>query len=398
MPAQSITDTFCRNVKPPRKDDKPNQATYTDTLERGLALVLIVSYGGSKTFRVLTYTNGKPHSRKLGTYPAMTVKKARAKAREYWQNPEKFEAQAQPDSFKEVAEQWLKRHVEKKALRSRPEIERCLNVYVFPKWKNRRFLEIRRAEVNVLLDGIEDANGARQADVVLSIVRSIFNWFQLRNEHYVSPVVKGMKRNGGKTARGRILNDDEIKALWRAADECGTFGALCKVALLTAQRREKVTSLRWSDIDSDGVWTIPTDTREKGNVGVVQLPSMVLDIINAQPRLAANPFIFPAARGTKPFNNFADSKAMLDSKLPKNMPAWTVHDLRRTARSLLSRCGVLPHVSEQVLGHKLQGVEGIYDRHSYAHEKADALQRLAALVDRILNPPTGNVVTMARKA
>jgi integrase len=218
----------------------------------------------------------------------------------------------------------------------------------------------------------------------------------LRNEHYVSPVVRGMERND-KGARSRILNDDEIRALWQAAGDCGAFGALCKVAVLTAQRREKIATMRRKDIDADGVWTIPTDAREKGNIGVVQLPSMVLDIINAQPRIAGNPYIFPAARGTKPFSSFSDGKAALDDKMPKEIPQWQLHDLRRTARSLLSRAGVLPHVSEQVLGHKLQGVEGIYDRYSYAHEKADALQRLAALVDRILNPPTGNVVTMARK-
>ena len=55
MPARSITDAFARNVRPPQKTDKPNQVSYLDTMERGLALVLVVSYGGSKSFRVLTY-------------------------------------------------------------------------------------------------------------------------------------------------------------------------------------------------------------------------------------------------------------------------------------------------------------------------------------------------------
>jgi integrase len=386
MPTQSITDAFVRNVKLPLKTDTPNQATYVDTLERGLALVLIVSYGGSKTFRVLTYTNGKPHSRKLGIYPAMTVRVARAQAREYWSNPVKFEAQAQPDTFKAVADLWIKRHVESKQLRTRDEIERCLAVYVYPRWKDRRFLEIRRGEVNVLLDHIEDKHGKAQADKVLSIIRAICNWHQSRHEHYTSPVVRGMARNKGNTARDRILTDDEIRALWQAADDSGTFGAFLKVALLTGQRSSKVAGMRWDDING-AVWIIATEAREKGNAGELALPTMVLDVINAQPRIAGNPFVF-AGRGGRPFGNHSAVKAAL--KLPKDMPAWTVHDLRRTARSLLSRAGVQPHVSERVLGHAMPGVEGIYDRHAYFEEKADALERLATLVGRILNPPAAD--------
>ena len=69
MPSKIITDAFVRNVKSPRKDDKHKQLSFIHTLERGLALVLVVSYGGTRTFRVMTYLNGKPRSVKLGTYP-----------------------------------------------------------------------------------------------------------------------------------------------------------------------------------------------------------------------------------------------------------------------------------------------------------------------------------------
>ena len=74
------------------------------------------------------------------------------------------------------------------------------------------------------------------------------------------------------------------------------------------------------------------------------------------------------------------------------MKAWRLHDLRRTARSLLSRAGVLPHVAEQVLGHKIKGVEGIYDRHDYAKEKAEALKALGILVMQITSP-ANNVIS-----
>jgi len=147
MPATPISDAFVRNVKPPSAEGQ-RQITYLHNLERGLSLVLVVSYGGTKTFRALTYVDGKPRSRKLGTYPQMSVKQARAGARAYWENPAKFEAQEAVGSFQEIAESWLKRHVEANKLRSRREIERQLNKYVFPVWKGRRFLDIRRREVN----------------------------------------------------------------------------------------------------------------------------------------------------------------------------------------------------------------------------------------------------------
>ena len=72
---------------------------------------------------------------------------------------------------------------------------------------------------------------------------------------------------------------------------------------------------------------------------------------------------------------------------------WTVHDLRRTARSLMSRAGVRPDIAERVMGHAIEGVEGVYDRHSYVVEKADALRKLAGLIERIVEP-TDNVVAL----
>ena len=128
----------------PAKPAKPNseklkQVAYLDTRDRGLAVTLIVSSGGTKAFRVLTYRNGKPRSIKLGTYPQMSVKDAWDQARAYFDDPKRFEAKAETGTFKDIAEQWIKRHVDENKLRSKGEIERCLKVYVYPKWGNRNF-------------------------------------------------------------------------------------------------------------------------------------------------------------------------------------------------------------------------------------------------------------------
>jgi integrase len=400
MPARHLTDAFVRSLKPPdpnkkNKKGKPiKQVVYIDTTERGWALLLVVSYGGTKAFRALTYVNGKARSRKLGTYPRLSLKQARDTAREYFENPDRFETQAQVGSFKETAEKWFKRHVESEGLRSAKEIRRQLERYVYPRWGARKFLEIRRREVNELLDDIADNHGGSQANAVLATLRAIMQWHQARDEHYTSPIVRGMRRKK-PSRRERILNDSEIRAVWKAAEGCGTFGAMVRVLLLTAQRRTKVATMRWDDIVDD-VWTIRKEDREKGTGGKLRLPRAALEVIAHQPRIAGNLYVFPAARGRGPINSFGQGKRELAALIPNEMRDWTLHDLRRTARSLLSRAGVLPHIAERVLGHAQPTIQQVYDRHEYEPEKADALQRLADLLANIINPPEGNVVALRR--
>jgi integrase len=130
-------------------------------------------------------------------------------------------------------------------------------------------------------------------------------------------------------------------------------------------------------------WEIASEAREKANAGSLILPEAVMAIIRAQPRFGANPYVFAASHGGGPFNAFSQRKSELDALLG-TMEPWRLHDLRRTARSLMSRAGVRPDIGERVLGHAIPGVEGVYDRHSYSDEKADALQRLSDLVERIV--------------
>jgi integrase len=336
----------------------------------------------------------------LGASDVLRIEEARDKARKAIKRIKAglppFEAlPVKPDSFEDVANNWLKRHVAAKGLRTRDEIERCLQKYVLPHWRDREFESLRRSDVARLLDHVEDNHGRRQADVVLSIVRAIGNWHATRNDDYVSPVVKGMHRTDPDAGRReRILNDDELRALWKATerkaaeggekDVPGVFSGLVRILLLSAQRLEKVRTMRWDDIDADGVWTIPTGAREKSTAGSLKLPKTAVDIIRSHPRFASNAHVF-AGIGSGPFNNMSVAKATLDKASGVN--GWRLHDLRRTARSLMSRADVRPDIAERVLGHAIKGVEGIYDRHRYDAEKADALQRLAHLVETIVKPP-----------
>ena len=375
------------------------QVDYFENLKRGLTLALRVSYGGSKAWRVIFYKGGKARSKTLKPHwPKLGVQAARKAADKF--DPDAASASAQTGSFKAVAENWIKQYVDKKGLRSKPEIERQLNKYVYPEWATTKFYDIRRHEVSQLLDKIEK-NGPSQADAVLATLRGIMNWHQSRDDKYTSPIVKGMKRDQrplGERARDRILSDQEIRLVWKACETMGTYGALVRILLLTLQREAKVATMRRDDV-KDGVWTIRTEAREKGNAGALKLPKVARDIIEAQPEIDGNPFVFPGSlqgrrlkSGKKPteppaFNSFSEQKKELDAKLPSNMPPWTLHDLRRTARSLFSHAGVNRDIAERVLGHVIPGVEGVYDRYQYFDEKADALEKLATLLHGIINPP-----------
>jgi integrase len=386
---ERFTEIGVRKLKPP---PKPQRIDKIHTITRGLGLALRLSYSGSKTWRVLYYVNGRPSTKTLGKFPDVSVSEAYKKARKF--DPEAANKHAAVGTFKQVAEDYLLNHVQAEGLRTQNEIVRCLNKYVYPSWGSKPFAKIRRGEVTALRDEIRNNHGKRQANVVVTILSGLMNWYAIRNEDYVTPIVKGMRFK--TQTRERTLSDAEIKLVWEACD--GTFGDIVKLLLLTAQRREKVTSMRWADL-KDGVWVIPAEPREKSNAGTLRLPPMAREIVEARYRIAENPYVFVGRTKGGCFNSFSQGKAELDERLPKDMPQWQLHDLRRTARSLMSRAGVTPHVAERVLGHVIGGVEGTYDRHGYDAEKGHALEALASLVERIINPPEGeNVVAYPRKA
>jgi integrase len=379
---KTLTDKGVAALKP-----RPQRYAYPDPECRGH--YVRVQPSGVKTYvTVARNPYGKQVWHTIGSADVMGIEDARTQARTAIGRtrkglPASEAPPVQPDAFKVVAETWLRRHVAKEKLRTRPEIERCLAKYVFPHWAGRIFTSIRRSDITALLDHVEDSHGSRQADIVLGIVRSIANWYATRHDDYLSPFTRGMRRVGSKTRkRARVLDDAELRSVWKQAEANGSFGALIRMLLLTGQRRGAVLRMRWGDISTGGVWEIPTEEREKGNAGSLQLPRQALAIIVTQPRISNNPYVFAAARGDGPLNGFSKAKLAFDKHC--GVAGWTLHDLRRCARSLLSRAGVRPDIAERVLGHAIPGVEGVYDRHRYDAEKADALAKLAELIENIV--------------
>jgi integrase len=377
---------------------KPQRIDKIHTIDRGLGLALRLSYSGSKTWRVLYYVHGQPRTQTLGKFPAVSVAEAYKKVRKF--DPEAASKKVETGTFKQVAEDYVLNHVQAEGLRSEKELVRCLTKYVYPAWGSKPFAEIRRREVSELRNEIRNKHGKRQANVVVTILAGLMNWYAInKSEDYITPIIKGMRFKKTE-ARSRALTHDEIRTVWAACEKpvLGTFGAIVKVLLLTAQRREKVGSMKWQDV-VDGVWTIPIEDREKGNAGTLKLPEAVRAIIDAQPVIAGNPYVFAGrSRGQAftHFHSFSQGKAELDAMAP--IAPWTLHDLRRTARSLLAGTDVPRDHAERLLGHVIPGVEGTYNRHGYVEEKAHALKALAGAIDSIMNPRPDNVVDLHARA
>jgi integrase len=296
---------------------------------------------------------------------------------------------------------------------------------------------------------VRKLGGPVMADHVLATLRKFMNWHAARDSDFVSPIVKGMARTKPKErARKRVLTDDELKALWAALDKNDDapknkraapdlFAALVRTLLLSAQRREEVSGMARSELEDD-IWTIPPTRHKTGKGGepkVVPLPKAVLAIIEKVPQVDKSDLVFTTS-GETAFSGFSKAKRRLDRNMIAELRQvaterkdsvalakldevvrllaaarkndkvaqkklatawWTLHDLRRTAKTLMARAGVRPDISERVLGHVIGGVEGVYDRHAYITEKKEALEKLGVMVQQIVTPPSGSNVVLLKK-
>jgi integrase len=192
------------------------------------------------------------------------------------------------------------------------------------------------------------------------------------------------------------LDDREIRDLWTALDDLKNDAPICyprfvRTLLYVAQRREEVSRMVWEEIEGDA-WAIPKERSKNKLANVVPLTKEVRNLLGPKQN---GGFVFSNEKdGRRAFSGFSKAKAALDRKIADlrkregraAIPHWVHHDLRRTGRSLMSRAGVLPDIAERVLGHVIPGVRGTFDCYEYFDEKRDALEKLAALIERILLP------------
>jgi len=371
-------------------------ATRLELPDKGAAgLYLVVQPSGHRAWAVRYRFAGKPAKLTLGEWPAMTLAEARKAAADALHEVSEGRdpgaakkaarakaSAAAADTFAAIWTEYLSREGGK--LRSIGQRESLLTRLVLPVIGDKPIEAIKRTDIIRLLDRIEDQSGVRSADLALAYISKIMNWHAARSDEFRSPIVRGMARGNAKeSARERTLADDEIRAVWTAAGGMGPFGGMVRFLLLTAARRTEAAAMTWGEFDG-GDWLLPA-SRNKTKVDLLRPLSAAARAILAElPRIDDSKWVF-TNNGTHQMGSFGRLKAQMDQA--SGVTKWVLHDLRRTARSLMSRAGVNSDHAERCLGHVIAGVRGTYDRHTFHGEKRVAFEALATQVEHILNPP-----------
>ena len=245
MARQTLTDIGVAKLKP-----KAARYNYTDPNLPGH--YVRVTPTGAKTFAAIVRNPaGKQELITIGDAATLPIAESRARARVAMQRVKDGLPAFPPPavSFGSVAMEWVVRKAEPEEFRSLPEIRRQLAKNILPRWNDLEITSIGKTAISGLLDKIQDECGARQADWCLTVIRMILRWHASRVDGYNPPLFIGMRRQSAKKQRrSRTLDDHEIRRVWAAADQSGTYGALIKTLILTGQRLDKVQTMFWSDL------------------------------------------------------------------------------------------------------------------------------------------------------
>lgn len=386
-----LTDTKIAAIKPPAS----GQDEHPDNKVTGLRLR--VGASGKKTWIVRRRVGAKVVNKKIGTYPLMGLAAARKEAEKVLAALDRDgSTEALDRTFGAVAGHWIT-NVAKEKNSSWKLQERRLEMHVLPVWRDRKIVDIKRADIRDLLDGVE---GDVLPNRVLTIIKTVFRYALSRDWIEASPV-EGIAKPKDESARDRVLDMEEITRIWSAAALLGyPAGMFIRLLILTGQRRTEVGSMRWADVNiGEGTWILPSDATKSDRAHLVPLSEAALAILNTAPEMG--PYVF-TTDGETHFHGFSKSKARLDDFMAASgnvIASWTLHDLRRSAATHMVRLGVPETTVGRVLNHAPQGVTAkVYALHSYAPEKRGALDRWAAEVLRAVSGLPVNKVVKLRGA
>jgi integrase len=352
---------------------------------------LRVSPKSKRTFILVNRFGGRyPTARSLGAYPDISLSEARDKAREWRKliangiDPKVEKEQRQREqrrqtanTFVTVAEDFLT-HIS--GQRRADDAARTMRRAFIPRWGNRPIATIERSDIRQAIEDTVKRGKRSMAHVEFALLRRLFNFALARDIIDRSPCDRMRPTDfiGETRHRDRILADNELRALWKACDELGyPFGSMVKLLLLTGTRRSEAAEARWSEFDlGKAVWTIPQHRAKSAAPHVIPLTPDILALLDTLPRLGD--CVFSYSYGATPMAVSAPLKRSLDAAMSKHlgrsMPAWVLHDARRTVRSNLPRLRVPTEISELVIGHSKRGLQKIYDQYAYFDEKREALQ------------------------
>jgi integrase len=341
---------------------------------------------------------GHAHWHTLGNYPDMTLAEARRDARQarvlldQGQDPAAVKRARiaeirRKGSFGQLCDEWYASEVEGKV--KHPEVhKRYLVKYLRPALANLLVDSIRTDDILRAVNRLKKDHPTAANDL-LRIAKQILDFAVRRHVLSYNPAASlTPRRDGGgsERPRTRCLTEDELSRLFMSARGSESFGEqnllATKLLLALCVRKGELFAAKWSEFDLEGtttqgsVWHLPASRTKTG--AALDIP-LVPDVVGALKRLqelrSRSEYVFPRRRH--------DKQSRYEHVLDHGLAPFTVHDFRRTARTILSRLGIRREVAERCLGHKLRGVEGTYNTHDFFDERRAALKQWTDLLGEI---------------
>ena len=373
-----------------------------DTEQKGLG-VRVTKQGG-RVF-ILQWIDGATRDKRrevLGDFGQITLKQARQaaqarlgdvakgidpravrKAQEAAVKAAKAEAAF---TLASLLDDWAKLHLAQRRERYQAEAIRSLSI-AFDDELKRPASALSRAKVLQVVDAYDKEGKHATARLVRAYGRACFAWAVKRGKLASNPF-QGLPAGVKSQPRERLLNDDEIGAIWNAACAMAEpYGPFIRLLMLSLMRREEVAAMKWSELSPDlTAWACPGSRMKKGAAHIVALSDAAREALGAITRLDGQDLVF-STTGKTPISGFSKVKARLDKA--SKVTGWVLHDFRRAGVSHLARLGHSAVLADALLAHKgqaLSDVARVYQVHDFADERKAALQAWAAHVLRCAKP------------
>lgn len=354
----------------------------------------------------LSLADARKEAKRLSAQVALGTDVAGVKQARKAEAIAKIEAEARAVTVADLADEYFERMIvgrwkHPNIVRSRIEKD------IKPSIGRMKVEAVRPADIDAMLQKVVKRGAPTVANDVLRWVRRMFDYAVKRHLCEYNPAgAFDLSDAGGKEeARDRALSRAELVTFFQAMRTAKGFSVenelAVKLLLLLAVRKQELTGARWKEFDLDGaVWHLPGERTKTGVPISIPLPSIAVEWLRELHRLACGTdHVFPARKMQHRMvpHIHENTLNVALAKVPHGLEPFTIHDLRRTARTQLAGLGVPPHVAEKVLNHRLKGVEGRYDRYDYFEERKVALSQWAALLAQ-LEQGGANVVPLHEKS
>lgn len=394
----ALTDTALKALKP---KDKP----YTVADDRGLYVEVFPT--GGIVWRYRYRIGGRREKLTLGKYPALTLKNARLKRDEAAQAAAMDKSPAQQKQLAKRAAadattvaEFGERFFREIVAKDRQDItvpQRYFDKSIVPAIGAKPVHDVSVEDVRAIIWKKKDEGFDAAAGEVRGVLKRMFDYAMTAGLVQVNPVLSLPMRHVHRAkSRERALSPDEIRKFLVAAFESNIrrqFKIGLQLILLTMVRKSELLLARWSHVDFEQAeWHIPAEHSKTGKPHIVFLARQALALFEELQILASGSELVLPGRGslTKPFAHNAINNALKVALAGQDIPAFTIHDLRRTASTLLHENGWPSDVVEKALNHTIGGVRGVYNRAEYEPQRREMLQFWADYIDQLL--ASGRVV------